>query len=34
MWDSLLRWFFVNYLKIGQDDSTWSLEDLKNVNKL
>jgi hypothetical protein len=34
VWDSLLRWFFVNYLKIGQDDSTCSLEDLKNAKRI
>jgi hypothetical protein len=34
IWDSLLRWLFVNYLNIGQDDSTWSLEDLKNAKQI
>ncbi|EXX51721.1 hypothetical protein GLOIN_2v1766367 [Rhizophagus irregularis DAOM 181602=DAOM 197198] len=33
IWDSLLRWLFVHYLKINKDHSTWSLEDLKNVKQ-
>ncbi|GES77837.1 hypothetical protein GLOIN_2v1534764 [Rhizophagus clarus] len=34
VWESLLRWLFVNYLRIGQDDSTCSLEDLKNAKQI
>ncbi|GET56283.1 hypothetical protein GLOIN_2v1534764 [Rhizophagus irregularis DAOM 181602=DAOM 197198] len=34
IWDSILRWLFVNYLKIGQDDSRWTLEDLKNAKQI
>ena len=33
IWDSLLRWLFVHYLKISKDDSTWSSEDLLNVKQ-
>ena len=33
IWDSLLRWLFVHYLKIGKDDSAWSSEDLSNVKQ-
>jgi hypothetical protein len=33
IWESLLRWLFVHYLKINNDDSTWSPEDLKNVKE-
>jgi len=33
IWDSLLRWLFVHYLKINKDDSIWSSEDLSNVKQ-
>ncbi len=33
IWESLLRWLFAHYLKVGQDDSTWSSEDLTNVKQ-
>ncbi|EXX51709.1 hypothetical protein RirG_259280 [Rhizophagus irregularis DAOM 197198w] len=33
IWDSLLRWLFVHYLKINKDESKWSSEDLVNVKQ-
>jgi hypothetical protein len=33
IWDSLLRWLFIHYLKISKNDSTWSSEDLTNVKE-
>ncbi|RIA98261.1 hypothetical protein C1645_153253 [Glomus cerebriforme] len=33
IWESLLRWLFVHYLKIDQDDSTWSSDDLASVKQ-
>ncbi|RIA98262.1 hypothetical protein C1645_750435 [Glomus cerebriforme] len=33
IWESILRWLFVHYLKISKDDSTWSSEDLINVKQ-
>ncbi|GBC03571.1 hypothetical protein RclHR1_00520023 [Rhizophagus clarus] len=33
IWESLLRWLFIHYLKVSKDDSTWSSEDLTNVKQ-
>ncbi|UZO18923.1 uncharacterized protein OCT59_010230 [Rhizophagus irregularis] len=33
IWESILRWLFVHYLKVGKDDSTWSSEDLTSVKQ-
>ncbi|RGB39469.1 hypothetical protein C1646_664566 [Rhizophagus diaphanus] len=33
IWESLLRWLFIHYLKISKDESSWSSEDLTNVKQ-
>jgi hypothetical protein len=33
IWESILRWLFVHYLKVGKDDSTWSSKDLTSVKQ-
>ncbi|CAB4394924.1 unnamed protein product [Rhizophagus irregularis] len=33
IWESLLRWLFIHYLKINKDESSWSSEDLTNVKQ-
>jgi hypothetical protein len=33
IWESFLRWLFVHNLKISNDDSSWSSDDLSNVKQ-
>ncbi|CAI2173356.1 13614_t:CDS:2 [Funneliformis geosporum] len=33
IWEAVLRWLFVHYLKIGKDESSWSSDDLTNVKQ-